>query len=118
MEYLIILALQLCGIGLHVMQKVSVFDKQYPEKSIKEIMTVFWNEDWNTLAVSAIVLFLNLIAHYIVNTYAPQVNNFDNYILYAFGAALVFGYAGQRLVYKYLGSAENFLNKKVDEKLQ
>jgi hypothetical protein len=34
-----------------------------------------------------------------------------------FGAAFVIGYAGQRLVYKYLGSAEKFLDKKVGDKL-
>ena len=40
-----------------------------------------------------------------------------NFHLWMFGAAFVIGYAGQRLVYKYLGSAEKFLDKKVGDKL-
>jgi len=115
MEYLIVLILELIGISLHVMEKISVFDKQYPERSINQICKVFWRHDWNTVIISAIVLLLNLMIHLIINWYAPELTTIKYYLLYAFGGALLLGFAGQGLIYKYLGTAEKFLDKKVND---
>lgn len=118
MEYALVLALEVIGIALHVMQKVAAFDKAYPEKNMNQIFKVFWEEDWNTVFISIIILCLNLIVHFVINEYAPALTQVPYYLLYAFGGALLLGYAGQRLVYKYLGTAEKFLDKKVNDTLQ
>jgi hypothetical protein len=117
MEYILIVILQLLGIGFHVMQKISILGDKFPDKSIREIRILFLKEDLDTLVVSALVLMLNLVSHYIVTIYTT-IPKMDNYHLYSFGAALVLGYAGQRVIYKYLGTAERFLDKKIDNKLQ
>lgn len=110
MEYLLIILLQLIGIGFHVMQKVISIGDNHPEKTRRQIFDVFFKEDWDTLFVSALVLITHLVAHYIIDTYTPDFRNSVNYyVLYAFGSALVLGYAGQRLIYKWLGSAEKKL---------
>lgn len=100
------------------MQKIIGLGNTNPTKTIREIIAIFVSEDWDTLIVSALVLLLNLVAHFIIAAYTTLPNTVEYYPLYSFGAALVLGYAGQRLIYKYLGSAEKFLDKKVDAKLQ
>ncbi len=117
MEYILIFILQAIGIALSVTQKVTVLDKKYPDLSKKQIFSVFLDEDWTTLLGSSIVLALNLVAHYIVENYTDFIENIDHYDLYSFGIALILGYAGQRLIYKWLGSAEQALDKKVSEKI-
>lgn len=114
MEYLLIIALQLLGIGFHVMQKVISLGATYPQDGPAVVFKAFFKEDWDTLGVSGLVLLLNLVVHYILNRYAPGLSTVPNYDLYNFGVALVLGYAGQRVVYKYLGTAEKLLDRKSD----
>lgn len=117
MEYALHVLLQALGIGFHVMQKIVQLDKKYPEKSIKEIRATFFDEDWTTLLVSALVLLLSLVTHYIVQHYAPElVASVKYFDLWAFALSFVLGYAGQRLIYKGLGKASSVLEKKIDEK--
>jgi uncharacterized membrane protein len=117
MEYLLIIALQVIGIALHIMQKIGELDDKHPDKPLSEIRVIFWREDYNTVIVSGLVLFLNLIVHFIIASYST-LPTIDHYHLYAFGTAFVLGYAGQRLIYRYLGTAEKYLGKKVENKLQ
>jgi hypothetical protein len=118
MEYILIAIFEIIGVGLHVAQKIALFRKAHPQHKFKEVFEGFWAEDWNTLLVSALVLFLNLFGHYAVINYAPgDFTSHPWYDMGSFGLALVLGYGGQRLIYKYLGTAENFLDKKVTEKL-
>lgn len=122
MEYLIIIVLQILGIGFHVMQRIAKLNLLYkdkPEISARYVVSVFMKEDWNTLIVSVLIILLNLVVHFILDTYGHDyTSGISGFQLYGFLVAFVLGYAGQRLVYKYLGTAENFLNKKVEGKLQ
>lgn len=118
MEYLLIVVLQLLGIGFHVMQKIISLGDKFPDKNRSQILSGFLYEDWDSLCVSGLIIFLNMVTHYIVENYAPAVREVNHYHLYSFGMALILGYAGQRIIYKYLGSAEEFLNKKVTDKLK
>ena len=116
MEYFLIFSLQLIGIGFHVAQKVKALDAKYPEKSIREIFNTFLDQDWVTLFISALIIVLDLMVHFILDTYTPDIRKGVNYyVLYAFGIALFLGYAGQRLIYKYLGKAEEILDKQADK---
>lgn len=117
MEYALIIILQLIGIGFHVMQKISGLGSANPQKQRKEILAIFMQEDWDTLLISGLIIALNIVAHYILHNYAPSIVQMQNFELYMFGLALVLGYAGQNLIYKWLGSAQTFLDKKVTDKL-
>lgn len=118
MEYFLIIILQLLGVGFHVVQQVSDIDNRHPEVNRSEVFAIFFKNDWDTLMGSALVLALHVVTHYIIENYAPEVRSMKNYILYSFGLALVMGYGGQKIVYKYLGSAEKFLDDKIDNKLK
>lgn len=127
MEYLIIGAFQFLGVGFHAGSKIAVFDKQYPEKSNWEIVWVFLREDWNTLLMSILVLFLNLLVHFVIKEYVPDVFlikfSFVVFnvtitlpiILIWYLISFVAGYFGQRAIYKALGTAEKFLGDKLDK---
>jgi len=118
MEYLLIFILQLIGVGFHVMQKIILLGDKHPDKNRSQVFSAFLYEDWDTLVVSSLVVATHLIAHYIVENYTDLSLTSEKYILWSFGIALILGYAGQRLAYKFLGSAENFLDKKVNDKLK
>jgi hypothetical protein len=119
MEYLLIIILQLLGIYFHVMQKISIIDKKYPEKPLPEIRAIFWREDSNTLGISAGVLVLHVITHFIIDYYDLPIRDKSYfgvpYLAWAFGLALLGGYAGQRLIYKAFGSAEKVINTKLEK---
>lgn len=117
MEYLIIFALQFFGIGLNVAQVLLALDKLSHDDSFKDIWKLFWQRDKVTLIISGLVLGVDELAHFIFSYYDAPFTHHEYYIFISFGIAFVLGYAGQRLIYKYLGTAEKFLNKKIDEKL-
>lgn len=116
MEYLLIIALQLIGCGLHVLQKALELDKKYPDDTLSDVFSMFWQSDKITLLISLLILCLSLIGYYVIEVYTPQLFNIEFFELYAFGIAFLLGYAGQRLIYKYLGKAEKYLDRKVDER--
>jgi hypothetical protein len=118
MEYLLIAVLQFLGVGFHAAQKVAIIRKGFPNKRFNEIISIFWNEDWNTLFVSGLVVILNLVGHYIVLNYAPgSVTQHEWYYVGSFALALCLGYFGQRKIYQILGTAETFLDKQVESKI-
>lgn len=116
MAYLLIIVLQLIGIGLHVAQKVLKLDNKQPDDTLVDVLTVFWKQDRITIFISGLILVLDVVGHYIVEAYAPAlVKSIQYYELYSFALALVLGYAGQSIVYKYLGTAQKFLDKRADD---
>ena len=124
MEYLLIIILQLLGIGFHVGQKVLILDKLSPDDTLTDVFRLFWRSDRITVFISGLVLIFNIVAHYIVGVYGEPlvtyINSFEylNYDLCAFALAFSLGYCGQRLVYKWLGRAEIFLDKQIEEKIK
>src|SRR5687768_10624743 len=92
MEYLLILILQLLGIGFHVMQKIVSLGDKFPTENRTGIFGIFMKEDWDTLVVSGLVLCLNLVVHFILSEYKPPFTQWEYYILSSFAAALLFGY--------------------------
>lgn len=119
MEYALIFILQVLGVCFHVMQKVISIGDKYPVETPKSIFKIFWKEDWDTLAVSGLVLILSIITHYIIFDKLDMVMKPEwFYQIIPYVVSLVLGYAGQRLVYKWFGSAEKFLDKQVTDKFQ
>ena len=118
MEYVLIIILQAIGISLNVLQKVMELDKNYPDDSLSDVFETFWKKDRVTVFISLVVVVLNVVGHYIAENYTKAHESIEYYDLYTFGIALVLGYAGQWLIYKWLGKAAEALDKKVESKLQ
>ena len=115
MDYLLITLCQLIGIGLQVALKVLELDKKFQDDSLSDVLKQFWLSDRITLIISGLIVFANLVTHFIIEEYTNFETAIPNYALYNFGVALVLGYAGQRIIYKYLGKAENVLMNKADK---
>lgn len=125
MDYLLILILQLLGIGFHVGQKVNELDKKFPDDSLQDVFTQFWQSDRITVFISLLVMATNLVVHFIVHEYAPSVREWNmegfgivNYFTISFAIALLLGYFGQRKIYQWFGKAEQALDEKVDKILK
>ncbi len=118
LEFVLIFVLQFIGIRFHVLQKISALGDLHPEKSREEIKCIFDKEDWDTLQVSYTVLALTLVIHLVILVYAPSIRTYTWYHLGSFGVSLVLGYGGQRMIYKYLGSAEKFMDRNIESKLK
>ena len=115
MEYILITICQIIGVGFQVGLKALELDKKFPDDSLSDVFKALWKSDKITLFLSGLIIFANLVIHFIVAEYTDLETVIPNYALYNFGVALVLGYAGQRIVYHYLGKAENVLIKKADK---
>lgn len=125
MEYFLALILQILGVSFHVMQKIISLGDSHKDKTRAEIFSIFLSEDWDTLGVSALVLITTLVFHFSANYYftesmnkivkVPLTSLEVPIVILILIASFVIGYAGQRLVYKWLGSAEKYLNDKVKD---
>ncbi len=126
MEYVLIIILQVIGCSFHVGQKAIELDKKFPDDTLQDVINELLKSDRITLIMSGFVLLLNLVTHYIIDTYAPQVRDtvihlpvvdWDvPYVIASFITALILGYAGQWLIYKWLGKAVDVLSKKSELK--
>jgi len=117
MEYVLIVVLQLLGIGFYVGQKVMELDKLTPDDSLPQVFAMFWKTDRITMMISALVLLLHLVGHYIAEDYTDYPSTVENYSLWSFGIAFVLGYAGQFLIYLALGKAVGKAKRVLEEKL-
>jgi ABC-type Fe3+ transport system permease subunit len=113
MEYLLISLLFLLGTAFHVMQKIAVLKNKFSDLEFGTVWSTFFKEEWDSLIVSALVLGVVLITMYLINYNMVKlpdwVNDWGMYLI-----SLILGYSGQRIAYKYLTTAEEALNKKVD----
>lgn len=113
MDYFFILILWVIGVSFDVMAKVRRIRNKFPQIHFRDIWSTFFAEEWDSLFVSFIVLIAMEMALKIINyngvTLAPWLDNWGMYVM-----ALVLSYSGQRIAYKYLGTAEQVLSDKAD----
>lgn len=114
MIYILTTILSFLGICFHVMQKIRALRTSYPQFGVKKIFGTFFTEEWDTLGVSFLCWIVLELAIYITllnKVKIPAwVMNWGVFLL-----ALVWGYCGQRIAYKYLGTAEDVLEKKAED---
>ncbi len=124
MEYVFIFGLQIFGIFFNVGQTIVVLDKKNPDKSIREIFNAFFETQWSSMFVSAGILLFHLFTHSIIHYYdmpirhksflLPLFNTEISYLGLSFIIALLFGYGGQELAFRYLNKGKDFLTKKAE----
>lgn len=113
MDYALITVTFLLGTGFHVMQKVMTFKKNFTTLGFNQIWGTFLKEEWDSLCVSSLILVtINVFLYIKIYNQWQFPLWLEDWGMYLF--ALVIGYSGQRIAYKYLGTAEQILEKKVD----
>lgn len=113
MIYLLTSLLFYIGVGFHVMQKVSALKTKYENKVDSSVIwSTFFKEEWDSLIVSALVWMVLVVGLLVVEYNKLSLPGWlTDWGL--FGASLVLGYSGQRIAYKYLTTAEQALDKKI-----
>lgn len=113
MDYVLISVVFVLGTAFHVMQKVMTLRKKFPTLGFGKIWGTFIGEEWDSLMVSTLLLaVVNLFLY--IKFYNEWVFPawLENWGLYTI--TLVVGYSGQRIAYRYLGTAEKVLEKRAD----
>ena len=131
MEYVIIFFFQIFGILFHVGQKIAAIRNNNRILKVREVFAIFWHEDWNTLGLSGVVLLFDLFVHFVVDYVNPGFYDqlvsiplifnivwITKYLTLSFLLALILGYGGQWLIYKYLGTAVKVAEKLADDKIK
>jgi uncharacterized membrane protein len=115
MEYILIVILQTLGVLFQAAVKVKELDNKFPDDSLQDVIKEFWKSDKITLMISGLIVVLHIVTHYIIEEYTDIAFTTSSYSLINFGVALILGYGGQKLIYTYLGKAENALMRKADK---
>lgn len=100
-----IVLLFLLGIGLHVTQEIDKLRIKYPDKRPREIMRVFFEEEWNVLIRSALIMILYIVALVLVRNDSRESVRAIGHHWGIWPLALILGYAGQRILYAWLGTS-------------
>lgn len=103
MEYLLIIILQILGVGFHVAQKASEIEKRSLTDTFPQVLSAFLTENRVSLFISALVLITSVVTYYVLIHYTSLPQTIPYFFLYCFGGAVVLGYAGQRIIYSFLG---------------
>lgn len=113
MTYFFCFLIWLCGSALHVLQVVKKLRTQFPEFNAGLIWKTFFAQEWDSLMCSGVLLLLYEVGLYI--TVWNHIHVAAWFVQWGqFAAALLGGYAGQRIAYKYLNTAVEELEKKAD----
>lgn len=100
------------GVWFHIMQQIRKLRAKFPDLPAKEIKNTFLTQEWDVLIVAGMVNALCLFFEYLgASKHIGLDADFAELIVAAF--MVVIGYAGNRLVYKALGTSEKVLSKKI-----
>lgn len=114
LDYLIMMIGGAIGVALHVMGKIGAIRKRIPEAEPRKVFTTFFIEDWDSLIVSALsILILVGLMYFGLAALLHIPEDWED--LAYFAGFILIGYAGQRIVYTYLGTAEKKVNDFVNK---
>ncbi len=102
----------LFGVMFHVMVKVMGYKKQFTTLSFGQIWGTFFKEEWDSLMVSAIIYGVTELSIFIINYQQINIPEWLQWGIYPI--ALLMGYQGQRIAYKFLNTASDALEKKAE----
>ena len=108
MMYILTSVMIFLGIAFFAMGEVKKLRAKYPDFPPKKIGVTFLSEEWNTLIVSVLCWLVYELAIFVAyyNGF-PIPEWLEMWGVYAI--AIVWGYGGSRLIYKYLGTAEKVI---------
>ncbi len=111
MDYALIFVFQIIGIGIQTIPKLFELDK----KSVDDSFRLYWKHDKFLIILSGLIIVFDEVVHFVAENYAQDfVSSLgEKYHLISFAVALMLGYAGQRILDKVLGRAEQVINDKI-----
>lgn len=115
MIYALTFILFILGVSFHVLQVTDRVKRKFPQYKMREVFDTYLFEEWNTLLRSAAVLCTYELFLFILAMSEANMPVWWEKYLAVYALALILGYAGQRLAYKYLGTAEKILEKNAEK---
>lgn len=115
MTYFLTTLLFLIGVGYHIMQVIQRLRRKFPEKRFREIFDTYFTEEWDSLIRSGLVWATYELGLFIIEKSEAVMPAWWEKWFVPYAMAVVLGYAGQRLAYKYLGTAEKVLAEQPDK---
>lgn len=115
MTYFITTILFALGVGYHVMQVIQRLRRKFPDKGFREIFDTYFREEWDSLIRSGLVWATYELFLFVLDKSEAVMPLWWEKYFAAYALAVVLGYAGQRLAYKYLGTAEKVLSEKAEK---
>ena len=115
MIYFLTTVLFLLGVGFQISQTMEKLKGKYPEFRLRQVLDTYFKEEWNVLIRSGLVLCTYELALFILEKAEVKLPEWWDKYMIPYGLALVMGYAGHRIIYKYLGTTEQALSDKADK---
>lgn len=115
-EYLLILALYSLGAWFSALQKVMGIRQRNPLATLNEVKKTYLQEEWNTIMAVVGCLALVEIAWFIIHKNEVKIPTWvHSWGVYAM--SLLAGWCLHRLIFKFLGTTEKAVEKKIDDKI-
>lgn len=101
------------GMGYDVLKEIGRIRKKYPALEKADVLKTFWDEDWNTIFISALGFITTLSSWYLIRHFHFKVPEWLFWGVYPL--SFVLGFSLQRLVYSFLGTSESIIEKNIDK---
>lgn len=115
-EYLLILALYGLGAYFSALQKIIGIRTRNPKATMIEVRKTYLEEEWNTILSVMGCLVLVELAWYIIHMNNVKVPAWiHTWGIYAI--SLLAGWCLHRLIFKFLGTTEKAVERKIEDKI-
>lgn len=115
-EYFLITAFYSLGAWFSALEKINAIRKRNPRATFKEVKNTYVQEEWNTMMSVAACWALIILAWFIIHRNNVKVPSWiHDWGVYPI--SLVCGYCLHRLIFKFLGTTEKAVEKKVEDKI-
>lgn len=113
-NYFIFIILYIIGAGYSTLKKIGDLRKKFPQLEPRMVWMTYKQEEWNTMIVSVIGLVLIEITYFIMHLNHIVLGGFTGQWWFPYAFVVVFGYGGDKIAQKALGSAEQALLRKAE----
>lgn len=116
LDYFLIFLCYFIGAAYRTLSGIGNLRKKFPDLSASGIKKTYFTEEWNTMIATALGLVAVLLAYFILQYKHVILSGIYGSWWFIYVAALFFGWGGDKIAYKYLGSTEEALNRKIGSK--
>ena len=115
-EYLLIFALYALGAWFSALQKVMGIRARNPLATLNEVKKTYLQEEWNTIMAVVGCLALVEIAWFVMRMNSVKLPSWV-YMWGVYAMALLAGWCLHRLIFKFLGTTEKAVEKKIEDRI-
>lgn len=115
-DYALIFVTYLIGASYRTLKGFAKLRKTFPDFTPKKIRDTYFREEWNTMFATTLGLVVVEVAFFILNYRHVVLSGVYGSWWFIYVASCLFGWGGDNLAYKWLGSTEETLNREIGTK--